>query len=233
LILVSPFLRATAPVMLATHARNLDKDFVGIFELEYALTNTDFVESGFAYLDRATYALCGAGISSCIGVAQASVLGAFQAEGGRPEAAKAAVRKLHRATSSSSNGMAFGQVDVGAMEAEFKTTRFLELFKAERSGVIRYLQRRYRDDAAVASREALKAEASGRLARLRKRNKTTFACAPRGATSRRNLARSRHAAAKLSSKHFFPCMGNEQKAPRRCAATPGCAATSERSRRRA
>jgi hypothetical protein len=168
-ILVSPFLRAAAPVMLATHARNLDKECVGIFELEYALTNTDFVESGFAYLDRATWALCGAGMSSCIGVAHASILGVFQVVGGRPEAAKEAVRNRHRATSSSSNGMAFDKVDVGAMEAEFEITSLFKPFKAGRSGIIRYLQRRYQDDAAVASREAPKAEASARLARLRKK----------------------------------------------------------------
>jgi hypothetical protein len=65
---VPPFLRAAAPVMLATHARNHDKDYVGISELEYAPINTDFVESGFAQLDRAARALYGAGIGSCIGV---------------------------------------------------------------------------------------------------------------------------------------------------------------------
>ena len=58
--LVSPFLRAAAPVMPATHERNLDKDCVGISELEYAPINTDFVESGFAHLDRATHTLFGA-----------------------------------------------------------------------------------------------------------------------------------------------------------------------------
>lgn len=59
--LVSPFLRAAAPFMPATHLRNLDKDCVGISELEYAPINTDFVESGFAHLDRATRTLFGAG----------------------------------------------------------------------------------------------------------------------------------------------------------------------------
>jgi hypothetical protein len=103
--LVSPFLRAAAPVMLATHLRNLDKDCVGISELEYAPINTDFVESGFAHLDRATRTLCGAGMDSCIGVAHASMLGAFQTAGGRHEAARAALRKQQRATGSSSNGM--------------------------------------------------------------------------------------------------------------------------------
>jgi hypothetical protein len=56
---VSLFLRAAALVMLAMHMRSLDKDFVGISELEYALINTDFVESGFAHLDRATRNLFG------------------------------------------------------------------------------------------------------------------------------------------------------------------------------
>jgi hypothetical protein len=39
---------AAAPAILATHALNLGKDCVGIFELEYAPTNKDFVESAFA-----------------------------------------------------------------------------------------------------------------------------------------------------------------------------------------
>ena len=70
--LVSLFLRAAAPVMLATHERDLDKDCVGISEPEYAPINTDFVESGFAHLDRATRTLFGAGMDACIGVAHAS-----------------------------------------------------------------------------------------------------------------------------------------------------------------
>jgi hypothetical protein len=44
--LVSPFLRAAAPVMHAAHLRNLDKGCVGISELECAFMNTDFVVSG-------------------------------------------------------------------------------------------------------------------------------------------------------------------------------------------
>jgi hypothetical protein len=51
---VSPFLRAAASVMLTTHARNLEKACVGSSELECAPINTDFVESGFAQLDRTT-----------------------------------------------------------------------------------------------------------------------------------------------------------------------------------
>jgi hypothetical protein len=96
--LVSPFLRAAAPVMLATHLRNLDKGCVCISELEYAPINADFVESGFAHSDRATRTHCGAGIDSCIGVAHASMLGAFQTYGGRCEAAKMALRTQQRAT---------------------------------------------------------------------------------------------------------------------------------------
>jgi hypothetical protein len=79
--------------MLATHARILGKDCVGISELKYAPINTGFVESGFAHLDRVTRALYGAGMDSCIGMAHASMLGAFQTAGGKREAAKAAVRK--------------------------------------------------------------------------------------------------------------------------------------------
>jgi hypothetical protein len=58
-----------------------------------------------------------------------------------------------------------------------------------RVGVARVVSitRRYQDDVAVASREALKAEAAARLARLRqKQNKATFACSPRGVTSTMN-----------------------------------------------
>jgi hypothetical protein len=73
--------------MLATHLRNLDKDCLSISELECAPINTDFVEGGFARLNRATRTLCGAGMDSCIGVAHASMLGAFHTAGGRREAA--------------------------------------------------------------------------------------------------------------------------------------------------
>jgi hypothetical protein len=79
------------------------------------------------------------------GVAHASMLVAFQTAARRLEATKAAVRKQPRATGSSSNGMAKGQADVDAKEAEFWE-------------IIRHLQRRYQDGTAVASSEALKAE---------------------------------------------------------------------------
>jgi hypothetical protein len=118
--LVSPFLRATASVMLTTHARNLEKACVGISELECAPINTDFVESGFAQLDRATRTLYGAGIDSCIDAAHASMLGTFQTTGGRREAAKAAVRKQQRATGSPSNGMASYHAEVDARRRSSK-----------------------------------------------------------------------------------------------------------------
>ena len=65
-----------------------------------------FVESGFAHLDRATRTLYEAGVDSCIGVAHASMLGAFQTASGRRKAAYAAVMKQQRATGPSSNDMA-------------------------------------------------------------------------------------------------------------------------------
>jgi hypothetical protein len=110
--------------MLATHTRNLDKDCVGISELENAPTNTDFVESGFAYLDRAERTLFGAGMGSCIGVAYVSMFGTFQTISGRRETAKAAARKRHRATAPSSNGMALDQISVDTKEVEFEITSF-------------------------------------------------------------------------------------------------------------
>ena len=58
---MSPFLRAAAPVMLATHLRSVEKDCLGISELEHAPINTDFLESGFAHLDQATRTLFGTG----------------------------------------------------------------------------------------------------------------------------------------------------------------------------
>jgi hypothetical protein len=91
------------------------------------ILNLGFLESGFAHLDRATRTLCGAGMDSRIGVVHARMLGTFQTAGGRREAAKAAVSKQQRAKGSSSNGMALGQVDVDAKEAEFEITRSLEL----------------------------------------------------------------------------------------------------------
>ena len=129
------------------------------------------MKSGFVHLDRATRTLCGEGIGSCIGVAYASMLGAFQTTGGRREAAKAAGWKQQRATGASSNRMALGQVDVNAKEAEFEITSFFKLPDAERWEIIRHLQRRYQDDVAVASREALKAEAAARLAQPRQKIK--------------------------------------------------------------
>ena len=139
--LVSPFLRAAAPVMLATHERNLDKDCVGISELEYAPINTDFVESGFAHLDRATHTLFGAGMDACIGVAQASMPGAFQTEGMRQAAAKAAVRKEHQATGSSSARMILDPADVDTKAAGLEITSFFKLPK-KRWEITRHLQRR-------------------------------------------------------------------------------------------
>jgi hypothetical protein len=130
---VSPFLRAAASVMLATHARSLDKDFEGISELEDAPANTGFVESGFAHLEQATLMLCGVGMGSCNGVAHASMLGAFQTVGGRRVAEMAAVRKQHRATGSSPSGMALDQADVAANEAQFEIKG---LFKAPQGGAL-------------------------------------------------------------------------------------------------
>ena len=55
---VSPFLLAATQLMLAAHARNLDKDCVGISELGKVLANTDSCSSR----DRATRTPRGAGI---------------------------------------------------------------------------------------------------------------------------------------------------------------------------
>jgi hypothetical protein len=110
------------------------------------------------------------------------MLGAFQTVGGLLETAQAAgVRKQHRATGTSPNGMALDQVNVDAKEAEFEITRFLRLPKAKRWEVIRYLKRRYyQDDVAVASLEALEAEAAARLERQRqKKQEYTGLCAAR------------------------------------------------------
>jgi hypothetical protein len=107
-------------------------------------------------------------MDSFIGVAHASMLGAFQTAGGRREASKAALRKQQKATGFSSNGMALSQVDEDAKEAEFEITSF-KLPKAESLNINRHLQRRYQDGVFVASRVALKAEAAARLARLRQK----------------------------------------------------------------
>ena len=72
--------------MLATHLRSVEKDCLGISELECAPITTYFVSSGFAHLDRATRTLCGAGMGSCIGVTHASMLGALRTVGRRREA---------------------------------------------------------------------------------------------------------------------------------------------------
>jgi hypothetical protein len=87
---VSPFLLAATQLMLAAHARNLDKDCVGISELGKVLANTDSCSSR----DRATRTLCGACMDLFIGVTHANMLGAFQTVGGRLETIQvAAVRK--------------------------------------------------------------------------------------------------------------------------------------------
>ena len=71
---VSAFLSAASNPILAAHRRNLDRDCIGISELEYAPITTDAVESGFAHLDLATRALVGAGIGSCIGATHAAAV---------------------------------------------------------------------------------------------------------------------------------------------------------------
>ena len=48
--------------MIATHQRNLDKDFSEISELKYAPKTSDLVKSGFAHVDLAVSTLCGAGV---------------------------------------------------------------------------------------------------------------------------------------------------------------------------
>jgi hypothetical protein len=65
------------------------------------------------------------------------------------------VRKQQRATDSSSNGTALGQVDVDVKESEFETASFFKLSKAGRWEIVRNLQRRYQGVVVVASREAL------------------------------------------------------------------------------
>ena len=164
---VSAFLCAAAPPMLATHLRNVDKDCMGISELEYAPVNSDYVESGFAHLDLATRTLCGAGMDACIGVAHASILGAFQTAGARRDAAKAALRRELKSTGASSSGMDLDKAEVDAKVEEFELTSFFSIPKKERWVVIRDLQRRYQKDIVEASRGALKAEGAARLARLR------------------------------------------------------------------
>jgi hypothetical protein len=94
-------------------------------------------------------------------VAHASILGAFQAAFGRREAAKAAVRKKQKATGSSSNGMALGQVDMDAKMAEFEITSFFKVPKAGRLEINWHLQRCYQDGDAVASREAVGSSSDG------------------------------------------------------------------------
>jgi hypothetical protein len=108
-------------------------------------------------------------MDACIGVAHASMLGAFQTEGMRQAAAKAAVRKEHQATGSSSARMVLDPADVNTKAAELEITSFFKLPKKERWEIIRHLQRRYQDDVVEASRGALKAEAAARLTRLRKK----------------------------------------------------------------
>ena len=110
---MSAFLRAAAGPMLATHRRNLDKDCIGISELEYAPITTDYVESGFAHLDLATRTLCGAGIDACMGVAHAAILCAFYPDGTRRAAARAAVMRERRSTGASS-GAAVDEEEVDA-----------------------------------------------------------------------------------------------------------------------
>ena len=164
---VSAFLSAASGPMLATHRRNLDKDCIGIPELEYAPITTDFVESGFAHLDLATRTLVGAGMDACIGVAHSAALGAFQTAGARRHAARDAVRRDRRSTGASSAGMAVDGAEVDAKVEEFLVTSFFSLPKEERWAIIQSLQRNYQTDIVEANRDSLKAEARARLARLR------------------------------------------------------------------
>jgi len=95
---VSAHLSSAAPFMLAMHLRNLNKECMGISELEYAPITTDFVERGFAHLDLAIRTLCGASMDSCIGVAQAAAMKAFASDGDRHAAAMKSARKVGRDT---------------------------------------------------------------------------------------------------------------------------------------
>jgi hypothetical protein len=117
--------------MLATHFRNLDKDCMGIFELEYAPINTDLAESSFGHLYRATRTLRGADMDACIGVAHARMPGAFQTEGGRQAAAKAAVRKEHQATGPSSARIIVDPAGVDTKAVKLEIKSFFKLPKKE------------------------------------------------------------------------------------------------------
>jgi len=105
--------------MLATHRRNLEKDCIGISELEYAPITTGYVESGFAHLDLVTRTLVGAGMGACIGVAHVSILKVFDSDGTRRAAARAAVRRERRRTGGSSSGAAVDEAEVDAKSTSF------------------------------------------------------------------------------------------------------------------
>jgi len=128
--------------MLATHRRNLDMDCIGLSELEHAPITTGYVESGFAHLDLVTRTLVGAGMLACIGVAHASILKAFDSDGTRRAATRAAMGMERRSTGGSSSGAAVNEAEADAKADEFRVTSFFSFPKEERWMTIRDLQKR-------------------------------------------------------------------------------------------
>ena len=165
---VSAHLSSAAPFMLATHLRNLDKEFMGISELEYAPIMTGFVESGFAHLDLAIRTLGGVSMDSCIGVAQAAAMKAFATDGDRHAAAMQSARKAGRDTGLKGAAAQTDEEVVAQKLESYELTSFWSLTAPERWEIIRELESRYEDNAKD-NQAKLRAKSSARLARLREK----------------------------------------------------------------
>jgi len=221
---VSAHLSSAAPFMLATHLRNLDKDCMGISELEYAPITTDFVESGFAHLDLAIRTLGGASMDSCIGAAQAAAMKAFATDGDRHAAAMQSARKVGRDTGLKG---AAAQTDekVVAQKLESELTSFWSLAAQERWEIIRELQSRYKDNAKD-NQAKLQAESSARLARLREKQEFLALVFGGGWTSTTTTPRSSCAGLPPpSTPSALTTAPTLRRARRRCATKSGCGCT--------
>ena len=164
---VSAHLRAASPFMIETHLRNLDKDCSEISELKYAPKTSDFVESGFAHVDLAMSTISGAGVESCLGVAHAAMLKAFETDGGKRAKARQVVLKK-RKRELGGNGSLEEEIDeqVEAWDA----TSFFKLDRELRWTIIKDVRRRYKDLIVEAGRARQEAHDSARVKRLKEKS---------------------------------------------------------------
>ena len=136
-------------------------------ELKYAPKTSNFVESGFAHVDLAMSAISGSGAGSCLGVAHAAMLKAFETEVGKRAKAKQVVWKKRKKELCGNRGLGEeidNQVEAWNLSAFFKLDREL------RWTTIRDVMRRYKDLIVEGERARQQAHGSGRAKRLKEKS---------------------------------------------------------------